>query len=199
MVGDGRLRHGKTVAERLVGALQRRADRLEHGEPPRIGERLRDALELSGGELGRRGWRIHGFMTIELRVGGQIRGRSEKCPAFGSNDGTRSGTRRTAGPRRSDLCAAASIKNRVRADGGLGGLADRWSGEIFRRNPKAFGSASTALAPRGRIRCIRSIRLSVSPPFLMRFKEKRPRYSPAPALQESDPIPLAGRASGCAS
>src|SRR4051812_31948422 len=69
VVGDGAFGDRKSVAERLVGALERRADRLEHGEPPRIGERLRNALELSGGERGRAGWWIHGFMTIELLVG----------------------------------------------------------------------------------------------------------------------------------
>src|SRR5215207_2925609 len=80
MMGNGCLGDGEVVAERLVGALERGADGLQHGEPPRIGERLGDALELSGDELDGGSRRIHGHMTIELLVGWQIRDPIKRCP-----------------------------------------------------------------------------------------------------------------------
>src|SRR3954469_25342146 len=82
VMGDGPFRDGEAVAERLVGALELRADRLEHGEAPRIGECLGDALELAGGEIGRTGFGSHGFITIELLGGEQIQAPVKRCPGL---------------------------------------------------------------------------------------------------------------------
>lgn len=59
---DRRLGHRELIADRLVGTLVAgRGDGPQDGEAARIGQRLRDALELTGRELtGLSGWHVHG-------------------------------------------------------------------------------------------------------------------------------------------
>src|SRR5690606_162407 len=65
VVRDRRLGDRELVAEGLIGALVLGGDDLEDGEAARVGERLRDALELTGRELtGCSGWHVHSFMIV---------------------------------------------------------------------------------------------------------------------------------------